>query len=330
MVVGMRSISLVVLAVLTVSACNSAGGGGADAGPPQLSCSGLLDCAAMCAAGDAACPAACRERTSPQGLALVDALAACAKDCADSACIQMTCPSQAAACLGDSGGTGGGAGGGSGGGTGGALDPSQSYDRDLVAVSFRATVKITNITTTDAFCNAGPATVDGTFNIAPAAVNQKVGTLRWEPTSPAGRRGSFFAEVDCASMSQISAFTSASSSKTVTCPAAGETFPMQNYRLNGDFDTLTGNITVIAPMPIDPITGSNIACGGLSSCWVSYGFDNTSGVHRSTPFSVADAFSGAEFEVPFSGTAMSASDAAKTRAGAFTWSGTMRLKSVPR
>lgn len=228
---------------------------------------------------------------------------------------------------GSGGGTGTGGGGGGGGGGASGTDPSVDHQWSLYFEDFSATVDITDISFSDGFCIMSGGPEHSTFSADPAGPGKKVGYVTW---SSFGQNGSFFVEAPVASSSTLGPQMGQSSPiNPVQCDAQSD-MATSSYRMRTDFTSLSGNIDVIAPMPVDPFTGGNIACppsGG--SCTIAYWFDNTVGAHRSTAFALGSVFSGQSFTITFSGTAENTRTAAnETGAGHFSWSGSMKLHAV--
>ena len=98
--------------------------------------------------------------------------------------------------------------------------------------------------------------------------------------------------------------------------------------MQGEFDALSGTITILAGMPINVITGGNIGCPPAGGECLHYLFDNTSNPRNSNPFSLDEALSGNSFTVTFSGTGTSHPSVGNTYSGDFAWSGSMRLHAV--
>lgn len=106
--------SLLVGSMLLGSGCDeeSKGEGGAGEGVPaaELSCSGIFDCAAECAADDTACVDACIAEGSDAAVEAVYGIVTCyeASGCGDDeACIGATCEAELVACAATSGSHGG-------------------------------------------------------------------------------------------------------------------------------------------------------------------------------------------------------------------------------
>ena len=330
--------------VMLAPACKTTTADNADGGADAAAlrgCADLRACAAKCAAGDAVCVGVCRDQTTARGRALFDATAECAKGCADEACAAQRCPAETAACVADlgeppigrdSGADDGSAEDGQAGGDAG-LDPNQDLSRDLIVVAFQATAQATDISKTDPYCFAGTASASATFAVDAAELNQKVGELNWYPTGRGACKGSFDVIVkSVTSASTVSGFTSKQPTLTVACAPYSYNLTDLDYRLEGEFFSLSGNVTLHAGLPGTFTAFDGNGCDNQApGCLLAFGFSEITHPHFSQPISIETAFSGKEFDVPFSGTAANENEAAgpPTYAGTFTWSGRVRLKAVP-
>ena len=300
------------------STCGSPGvvGDAAAEGTGGQDCPWLATCAGNCTQTDTTCLNGCAAQANPEAVTQYNALVDCANasGCSDTACAAAACAAQIAACQGTTTGPD-------------VLDPSLESTYDLILESFDATVDVNNLTWSDGSCTMSGGPAHGAFTAAAASMGTPIGSLRWSPSKDAPH-GSFFAETDTTSTGSLGPQSGTSAAGANTCDGYSET-QAGSYRLEGDFNALSGTIDVLAPMPINPITGGNIGCppnGG--SCELHYLFDNFANPRRSNPFSLADAFSGNSFTVKFSGTGKSAPSVGTSFTGTFSWSGSMKLHAV--
>ncbi len=279
-------------------------------------CPWLTSCATACAQADTACLNGCAAQATPAAVSQYNALVDCANasGCPDTACVTAACAVQIAACQGTTTGPT-------------VLDPGGEYTYDLILEAFDATVDVKNLTWSDSSCTMSGGPAHGVFHAAAASIGTSIGSLRWS-ASKDDPKGSFLAETDTTSTASLGEQTGTSAAGPNTCAAYSED-STGSYRLQGDFGALSGTIDVLAPMPVNPITGGNIGCppdGG--SCELHYLFDNYANPRRSDPFPLADAFSGNSFTVTFSGTGKSAPSVGTSFTGDFSWSGSMKLHAV--
>jgi hypothetical protein len=236
-------------------------------------------------------------------------------------------------CL-DAGVDGGGCGtSGAGGGAGqvsGTIDPHVDHAWDLVLESFNATAEVSGLSYSDSTCSATGGPASATFTATAAAIGTKIGSILWSADA-LSNPGSFDVSAPATSNATMGAQTGTSTAGPAHCDAHADPGVSGSYTVHGKFAALTGNVTMTAGCPIDPIIGGNIGCppnGDL--CRLHFGFDNTAVPHSSDPFSIDTATSGSSFTISFSGTGTTMQNAGATTNGNYTWSGSMKLHAVPR